>query len=362
MAGAARSASPTALSGIGNVTAVAALALAGCWTGGTDPVTAPSHPAAVAEPPLAGIVLVWADARLYLEPSPSAPYVTLGRLASHARPLGAAAPMTVVSSVGAFLEVEAVEDEQCGWITFVPPSDLEHVRVFVRRDELSPVLAHPFAKQFVDGTRIALEPGVAVVHRAGGFRVALAGDTVTLPIPDNAVGLAFQAPIERASDADTPVNYEVRDAPARLGPDHLHVRTALFSATAEPHGHGTTFVQAHAPCRNLTVAVADGDVKSVSVGRGYGYSGHGRAASPAKMVDYLPAGTVLRSGDHAVGTTLFPIVLPALRTTPPCVDRLWALSTDADLGPEIEPAPDASATMHLCADPAAVVTGPLAVP
>ncbi len=351
-----------ALSGIGNVTTMVALALAGCWTGGADPVTAPTRAAPIAERPLTGVVLVWADARLYLEPSEAAPYVTLAQLPSHAAPLGAAAPMTVVSSTGAFVEVEPVEDQQCGWITFVPPSDLEHVRVFVRRDELSPVLAHPFAKQFVDGTRIALEPGVAVTHGVGGYRVAVAGDIVTLPIPDNTVGLAFRPPVERAGDPDAAPQYEVSDAPARLGPNHLRVGTALFTATVEARGNGTTLVSAHAPCRDFTLAVADGDVRSVSLGRGYGYSGHGRAASPAKMVDYLPAGTVLRSGDHAVGTTLFPIVLPALRTTPPCVDRQWTLSTDAELGPDIEPAPEASTTMHLCADPAAVVSGPLAVP
>jgi len=339
---------------------VAALALAGCWTGGTEPVTAPS-PAPVVETRLSGIVLVWADARLYLEPSVGAPYVTLGQLASHAEPFGAAAPMTVVSSAGAFIEVEPVEDPQCGWITFEPPSDLEHVRVFVRRDELSPVLAHPFANQFVDGTRVALEPGVAVAHSPAGYRVAIAGDIVTLPIPDNAVGLSF-LPVERVGEPDAPAQYEVRDAAVRLGLNRLRVRTPLFTATAEPRGNGTTLVAAHLPCRDFAIAVADRDVKPVSIGRGYGYSGRGRGPSPARVVDYLPAGTVLRSGDHAVGTTLFPIVLPALRTTPPCVDRQWVLSTDADLGPEIDPASEASATMHLCADPAAIISGPLAVP
>ena len=361
MLAASRRACPTALSGIGNLTMVAALALAGCWTGAPDSMAAPTRAAAATEPRLEGIVLVWADARLYLEPSIGGPYVTLAQLASHAAPLGAAAPMTVVSSVGAFLEVEPVADQHCGWITFAPPSDLEHVRVFVRRDALSPVLAHPFAHQFVDGTRIALEPGVAIAHGPGGYRVAVADNIVTLPIPDNAVGLAFR-PVDRTGEPDADPGYEVDDAPARLGPNRLRIHSPLYTATVEPRGNGTTLVSGHLPCRDFAVAVADRDVKSVSVGRGYGYSGRGRGPSPARMVDYLPAGTVLRSGDHAVATTLFPIVLPALRTSPPCVDRQWVLSTDAELGPELEHAPAASATMHLCADPAAVVSGPLVVP
>jgi hypothetical protein len=330
-------------------TILALAPLTACWTGG-DSARAP------AVGPLVGNVLVWADARLYLEARDGAPFVRPGTLRRpRAASLGYAVPMRAVAERGAFVEVEATDDNDCGWISLPVPYDLAAPRLLVRRDDLAPVLATAFALDYHDGTSVELDPGVAVAPRGDAYAIELGGAEIVLPIPSDRIGRAYSR-ARSAPPASADV-HQIADVDAQLGPQHLHVRGEWTAPTVTVRARDTVFPLLGA-CRVARVLVASDAVEPAEAGNIFG----GLIGDELGVgdVDFLPAGTVLRSNARVVARTAHPVAID--HADVPCLDTKWALAYDDDAHPGVVRAATERSTTHLCADRSAVLHGTLPHP
>ena len=141
---------------------------------------------------LRGNVLVWHDANWFAEPSDAAKPIALADLdGARKERVGHAFAMRVVSTAGAFVELEPIDAPGCSWSRLVVPDDIAKLKLFVKRDDLAPVLAKPFNKTYADGTKVALKPGMPVVATDGGFVVALRGDELVADIPTGSVAHSY---------------------------------------------------------------------------------------------------------------------------------------------------------------------------
>jgi hypothetical protein len=142
---------------------------------------------------LKGRVLVWHDATLYAEPSDQARSLQLATLDGPRKDrVGHVVALRVVSTKGAFVEVELAGDEDCTASRVVVPDDLARVRMFVRRADVAPVLVKPFARAFDDGTAIRAEVGTPLVPTEdGAFVLSLRGTPLAVDVPADSVGHAY---------------------------------------------------------------------------------------------------------------------------------------------------------------------------
>jgi hypothetical protein len=158
-------------------------------------------PSAAAGDTLRGNVLVWHDATLFVEPKDDAPTLHLASFeTARKHHVGDVMALRVVSSKGAFVEVELTGQRDCTDSRVIVPDDLARVRMFVRRDDLAPVLTKPFKASFGDGTSIAFTAGTPVVPTdAGTYMVSLRGDDVEVDVPASSVGFAYPSAKGRAA-------------------------------------------------------------------------------------------------------------------------------------------------------------------
>jgi hypothetical protein len=257
---------------------------------------------AAADTPLAGNVLVWADAPLYPDASASGPSVRVGTLdLGREKDVGYVVPMRVVGTQGDFVEVEPTADTECAWWRLGKPAGLDTVRLFVQRADLAPVLVKPFKATHKDGSSISLQVGVPVL----GGKVAFNRGVVPATIPDASLGLSYKphkiAPVpkltkkfllDEATDvmlggATFPLGPWVAGAATKRGSRMLvtiaaRCMTAVISAPKERVHAGVAI--------NQSLASAPAPARSV--------------VSSGAERHYLPAGTKLTSetGTHVVGT------------------------------------------------------------
>jgi len=113
---------------------------------------------------LHGDALVWEDANLYLEPWEGGLSVRLSPFGrARTDMVGNAVPVRITSSaMRQFVEIELPERTDCAWRKWTPDRRVEALRLFVKREDLAPVLVKPFAVAYSDGTRVKLAPGVPV--------------------------------------------------------------------------------------------------------------------------------------------------------------------------------------------------------
>src|SRR6188508_192448 len=110
-----------------------------------------------AEPPLKGNVLVWADAKWYVDADDKSPSIRLGELKGRA--VGRVVPAKVFGTKGDFVEVELVADG-CAWTRVT--SELAAVRLFVKRADLANLLFKPFSATYKNGSRLVLAVGLPI--------------------------------------------------------------------------------------------------------------------------------------------------------------------------------------------------------
>ncbi len=258
---------------------------------------------AAADAPVTGNVLVWADAQLYLDANPSGPSVRIGTLdLGREKDVGYVVPMRVVGSQGDFVEVEPTADVECAWWRMVKPEGLDTVRLYVKRADLAPVLSKPFQATYQDGSRVALQVGVAVL--AG--KVAFNRGVVPVAIPAGSLGLSYAPhkvaavtkPDKKKFLLDEATEVKLGGATFPLGP--------WVSGSAEQRGDRMLFPIA-ARCMTAVISAPKGRVHAgISINQGL--SGDlppgSRVLLRGGERHYLPAGTKLTSekGDHVVGT------------------------------------------------------------
>jgi hypothetical protein len=304
---------------------------------------------------LAGNVLVWVDAPLYLDASTAGPSIRLAKL-DHGRDqdVGHVVPMRVVSSSGDLVEVEPTDGIECAWWRVVRPSSLASLRLFVQRSDLAPVLTKPFSATFKNGSSVALQPGVAVVANKVAFHAAVA----PLAVPAGSIGLAYQPhpiatitkPTKRTALLDEHTDVTLGDATFPLGP--------WVASTAAKRGDRMLFPIA-TRCMTATVsAPADRVHLNVSLNNNVGAGD--AAATPLKLSGdryYLKARTKLTSetGDHVVATLATDADVKKPTGAKACGEFVISREEVVADAPHLPDAARPARTLRLCAPANAVV-------
>ena len=314
-------------------------------------VTALAAPAA-AEPKLAGNVLVWVDAPLYPDAAATGPSIHIGQL-EHGRDAdaGHVVPMHVLGTQGDVVEVEPTADIECAWWRIARPPALASLHLFVKRADLAPVIVKPFAASFKNGSRIALQPGVAV---AGG-KDAFHDHLVPVAVPEAYLGVAYAphaiSPIAKPGKhtmlLDEKTDVALGDATFAFGP--------WVAATAERRGERVLFPVA-ARCMTAVVSAPKDRVHAdVTLGNLYGVNEP--ATTHAKATGHvLPAGTALTSeaGDHVVATTSADVDVAKPTGARACADFVLVEDEPIAEAPHMNEASRPDRTLRLCAPAAAV--------
>lgn len=316
--------------------------------GRPDPAGAPAGEA------LRGSVLVWQDAPLLAEPSEAAASIRVGALDAPRRDrVGHVVPMRVVGTRGAFVEVEPAAGPDCTWSRLATSDDIARLRLFVRRADIAPVLAKPFAKAFPDGTRLALQPGTPVLAAGDGtYAVSLRGAEVGVDVPAASVAHSY-TPERAKAVAVSAEEYEI-DPKAAIALGGKPIALAGWHAIAVERRGEYALATLEGRCTTAQVAVPAKAVRTSDddeTGIGLGGSGGGGVLG-LRNEHYLPIATSLSVGGHTVALAAKPIWLPAAPTSKTvCVDRrVWI---DAEILPP--QTTDLDDKLRLCAPAAKVV-------
>jgi hypothetical protein len=310
--------------------------------------------------PLRGNVLVWHDATFYTDASDGAPAIHVAALPAsvdRARALGRVVAMRVVATKGEYVEVEPAELD-CTWSRVATSDDIAKLHLYVKRADLAPVLAKPFARAFDDGTRVELKPGVPVATApGGGYSVALKAGVISLDLPSAAVAHAYAPEKVKSQPATMDREYEVA-APAVATLGDKPVTLARRRASGVERRGATTIALFESRCATLAVAVPTKSVRPVdddgeaSIDMG----GNGAGVLGLRDQDYIAPGTVLSTpSGRAVAAAAKPIYLAsAPRGKLACVDRRVRVEAPGD-GGEVEEPRDADDKLRLCAPASKVV-------
>jgi hypothetical protein len=306
---------------------------------------------------ISGSVLVWHDATFSTEPTDTAATLKLGALAKPRKErVGRVLPMRVVSTKGAYVEVEPAAELDCTWSRLATTDDVIHLHLFVKRADLAPVLARPFTKTFPDGTKLALKPGVPVVPAADGwYALAVGGNELAAEIPAASVGHSYK--LDKPKPAGALAGHEHLLAPhttVKLGDRALALEN-LPAIGVEAKGDTTLFT-IEARCATITVAapskaVHDSDDEDSSIGSGSG-SGGAMGVLELRGEDYLPPATPLSVGTRQLayaGKPIYLVAAPHGKTA--CFDRRVRIEA---IGPA-DPADSLDDKLHLCAPASKVV-------
>jgi hypothetical protein len=309
---------------------------------------------AAAAPKLAGNVLVWVDAPMYLDAVATGASVHLGGL-DHGRTgdVGHVVPMHVVGESGDFVEVEPTAGIECAWWHVVKPEGLASLRLFVKRGDLAPVIVVPFAASFKDGSRIALQPGVAVVDG----KIAFDNGVVHAAVPDANLGLAY-AP-HAVADPPKPGKHTVlldENTEVKLG-DQSFVFGPWVAGSAERRGD-RMLVPIAARCMTAVVSAPKDHVQlDVKLGMGVSIAEPGKAQGYSNTDRYfLPVGTKVTSetGDHVVATLSAELDVAKPTGARACGDFVVTHDEPIAEAPHANDASRPDRTLHLCAPAAAV--------
>lgn len=262
---------------------------------------APGAPAADAK--LEGNVLVWADAKVIVDPKQPKQTFTVAKLPNGRRAhLGAAIAMRVVGTQGDLVEVDPYAGPHCT-LASVAFSNVEGVRLFVRRGDLAPVVTTGFDKTYDDGSSIHVEPGVPVIELADhSYVVRVSKQEIPVDIPAANVGYAY-APV-----AATPPPVDPKDSSpelqlragikAKLGSRKFVTAKAPFLERQrgikhhKPAQHSLFPLDPHGGCARAVVAIARDHVEGLSPRGEASSSMLGSAKLPGS---YIPKGTKLET-------------------------------------------------------------------
>ncbi len=287
---------------------------------------------------LRGNVMIWADARIYLEPHEPWNKDTSVRFSSISKrrtAVGHAIPVHVIdSTLRNFVEIEAGHVPSCTWRRLEVDDRIEGLRLYVHREDLAPVLIKPFTANYTDGTRIKLAVGMPVMPTpSGDYIVPLRDDKIRLPIPHDSVGYVYKP--ARIADPDmAPSRGEPRlarldrNVHAGLGDDGFQVRTSNWIGAMPDRKSNPTLFHLEARCIDMVVEVPATALRPAKPMRRY--PPRPPRSKPATSWR-LPAGTPLstRTGrEVAVAATPISIPMPAPAPETACFDIHLTLSRE----------------------------------
>ncbi len=303
-------------------------------------------------PDLRGDAQVWEDAAFYLEPWDGGTQVRFATFSRGRREeVGRTIPVRILSSTRTFVEIEPAPVIGCANRRLELDPRVEALRLFVKRDDLAPVLLRPYQVTYNDGTSVRVAAGMPVWPTPSGlYTVSARGDKVRLAIPHAAVGYLFahaKVPdVERPTGALVQVD---RMTAAKLGGEPLEVRARWLAQrpakTAEPQ-----LLRWSARCIDLTVSVPSTSLRTGAWTAPY------RPYEPtmpiAKHPQHLLRGTPLTTTtgrEVAVAAAAIEVEAPAAATGA-CFDARLTMSRVDD-----PPQSAVHRTVKLCADAAHVI-------
>ena len=176
---------------------------------------------------LRGDALVWEDATLYFEPWDGGTSLRFSSIARRFNEVGRAIPVRIVdASMRMFVEIALPGRSDCTYRKLDADPRLGAVRLFVKREDLAPVLVKPYTAQHSDGTKVKLSPGLPIVPTSSGhYAVGVLGDRLRLGIPHASVGYLYKGGgVADPAPAPAKLVRIDRNAIARLGDDSFTVR------------------------------------------------------------------------------------------------------------------------------------------
>jgi len=314
-------------------------------------LTLAATPAFADDAALTGNVLVWHDATFYTDANEGAPAVHVAKLDGARKDnVGRVLPMHVLSTKGDYVEVEPTTTRDCTWSQLTTQDDVAKLHLFVKRDDLAPVLAKSFTKTFADGTKLSLRPGMPMVARDDGrYAFSLRGNVIVTDVPSTAIGLAYTPDRSRALSVSNTEYVLATGTQAKLG-DQTFAPTNLRASGLEKTAATTMFivedrcatVQLAVPPKSVTAATDDDTTINT------GSTGHGLLELRDQV--FLPPKTPLSIAGHQVAVAAKPIYLPGKAFgKQACIAR--RLRLEADFEPNTDVDDD---SLRLCAPAASV--------
>jgi hypothetical protein len=219
---------------------------------------------------LRGDALAWEDATFYFEPWETGANI---RFASFGRgrreEVGRAVPVRIVdSTMRTFVEVELPDRADCTWRKLDADKRIDGLRVYVKREDLAPVLVKPYAAQYSDGTKVKLGIGAPVMPTTSGdYSVAAKSDKFRLSIPHSSVGYLYKP--GRIIEPELPAGKVVRidrNANARLGDESFSIRSTWLAAAPDKKTD-VALVRWNTRCLDMTVQVPATSLRPTDVPR-----------------------------------------------------------------------------------------------
>jgi hypothetical protein len=206
---------------------------------------------------LRGDALVWEDASFYVEPLDPTSAIKFPQYARRNED-GRAIPVRIVdSSSKTYVEIELPNRADCTWRRIEPDKRIDGLHLFVKREDLAPVLVKPFAQQWPDGTRVKLGIGTPVIPTAAGDYLAPArADHFHVQIPHGSVGYVYKA--GKIAEPETPPGKLVRiDAGvnARIGDENFNLRTMYWFGPTPDKKTDVAQVKLASRCLEMVVEV-----------------------------------------------------------------------------------------------------------
>lgn len=279
---------------------------------------------------LRGDALVWEDATFFLEPWESGAKIpafnSFGRRRDE---VGRAVPVRIVDSTSrTFVEIELTGRADCTWRRLEIDRRVDHLRLFVRREDLAPMLVKPFATQYSDGTRVKLAPGVPIVPTAAGdYFVAVKQDKLRLPIPHASVGYLYKA--TKVGDPEPAPGKFVRldrTVSVKIGDDAFSMRSSWVAPAPEKRGTDETLVTWKARCLELVVSVPSQALRPTETPRPIP-----QAPQPAPVATSgwrVPPGVPMSTPggrEVAVASAAIGVPAPTAGATTACTDLRFSL-------------------------------------
>lgn len=296
----------------------------------------------LAVPAAADNVLVWLDAPLHTDADDTSPSVKLGQ--PDKRTANQVVPMHQLGVQGDFIEVEPTTGIECAWVRLVPPIGLKGLHLFVKRSDLAPVVAKPFAASFKDGTRISLQPGVSVQDGLVAF------DNQLVPVDVKNLGTSY-AP-HAIAEPPSPGKHSVlldEKTEVKLG-DKTFQFGSWNSPSAENRGARVLFPIAVRCATAVVSAPKEAVQRDIQMAALTGVGDGG--GTPAYKGPYtLTKGTALTSptGTHVVATLAQDVAVPAPSNGKACGDFIISAPEPDGNAPFPNEASRPNRTLHLCA-------------
>jgi hypothetical protein len=258
---------------------------------------------------LRGDALVWEDATFFLEPWESPTNVR--RRSVRREEVGRAVPVRIVdSTMKTFVEVELPGRADCTWRRLDADTRIDGLRLFVRREDLAPVLVKPFAAQYSDGTRVKLAIGAPVMPTSSGdYIVSARNDRFRLSIPHSSVGYIYKP--GKITEPDPPPGKLVRidrNTSAQLGDETFAIRSNWIAPAPEKKTD-VALVHWTTRCLDMVVSVPANTLRATEPIRSPSYPAH---RPPAAASWKIPSGAPLStSGGREVADACAPILVTA---------------------------------------------------